>query len=80
MGSRRHINLPGTRVNLPALPAKDIACIDVGAGIGADFFATPASPPLLWLFPFPGPLILLLPGRREMFLEEGDGFAVEAFD
>jgi pyruvate kinase len=39
MGSRRHINLPGTRVNLPGLTEKDIACLDVAAEIGVDFVA-----------------------------------------
>jgi pyruvate kinase len=39
LGSRRHINLPGTRVNLPGLTEKDIACLDLAAEIGADFVA-----------------------------------------
>jgi pyruvate kinase len=37
LGSRRHINLPGVRVNLPSLTAKDLADISLGAEIGADF-------------------------------------------
>jgi pyruvate kinase len=39
LGSRRHINLPGVRVNLPALTDKDLADIEVGIQIGVDFFA-----------------------------------------
>ena len=39
LGSRRHINLPGVRVNLPALTDKDMADIDVGIELGVDFFA-----------------------------------------
>jgi pyruvate kinase len=37
LGSRRHINLPGVRVNLPPLTAKDLADISVGVEMGADF-------------------------------------------
>jgi pyruvate kinase len=37
LGSRRHINLPGVRVNLPSLTAKDLADISVGVEMGADF-------------------------------------------
>jgi pyruvate kinase len=37
LGSRRHINLPGVRVNLPSLTAKDRADISVGVEVGADF-------------------------------------------
>jgi pyruvate kinase len=37
LGSRRHINLPGARVNLPSLTAKDLADISVGVEVGADF-------------------------------------------
>jgi pyruvate kinase len=37
LGSRRHINLPGIRVNLPSLTAKDLADISVGVEMGADF-------------------------------------------
>jgi pyruvate kinase len=39
MGSRRHINLPGVRVNLPALTEKDIADVKVGVEIGVDYVA-----------------------------------------
>ena len=39
MGSRRHINLPGVRLNLPALTEKDISDIGVAAECEADFVA-----------------------------------------
>lgn len=39
LGSRRHINLPGVRVSLPALTAKDMADIAVGLEVGVDFIA-----------------------------------------
>ncbi len=39
LGSRRHINLPGVRVRLPALTAKDRADIAVGVEEEVDFFA-----------------------------------------
>lgn len=39
LGSRRHINLPGVRVNLPALTDKDIADVEHGIDIGVDFIA-----------------------------------------
>jgi pyruvate kinase len=39
MGSRRHINLPGVKVNLPPLTEKDLADIAVGAALGVDFVA-----------------------------------------
>jgi len=39
LGSRRHINLPGVKVNLPALTAKDLADIAVGLEVGVDFIA-----------------------------------------
>ena len=39
LGSRRHINLPGARVRLPALTAKDRADIAVGVEEKVDFFA-----------------------------------------
>ncbi len=39
MGSRRHINLPGIRLNLPALTEKDHADIKVAAECQADFVA-----------------------------------------
>ncbi|MEO0794138.1 MAG: pyruvate kinase [Verrucomicrobiota bacterium] len=39
MGNRRHINLPGTRISLPALTDKDSGDIAVGVEEGVDFFA-----------------------------------------
>jgi len=39
LGSRRHINLPGVRVNLPALTEKDIQDVELGIQIGVDFIA-----------------------------------------
>jgi pyruvate kinase len=39
LGSRRHINLPGVRVNLPALTEKDMSDIDLGIDLGVDYFA-----------------------------------------
>jgi pyruvate kinase len=39
LGSRRHINLPGVRVSLPALTAKDLADIAVGLEMGVDYIA-----------------------------------------
>ncbi len=39
MGSRRHINLPGVHVNLPALTEKDIKDIAVGIEEKIEFFA-----------------------------------------
>lgn len=39
MGSRRHINLPGTRVNLPALTEHDLSHIELAVAIGVDFMA-----------------------------------------
>lgn len=39
MGSRRHINLPGVKVNLPPLTAKDLEDIAVGASVGVDYVA-----------------------------------------
>jgi pyruvate kinase len=39
LGSRRHINLPGIHVNLPALTKKDIADVSLGAQLGVDFVA-----------------------------------------
>ena len=39
MGSRRHINLPGIRVNLPPLTKKDILDIDLAAELAVDFIA-----------------------------------------
>ena len=39
LGSRRHINLPGVNVNLPALTEKDIADVALGCELGVDFIA-----------------------------------------
>jgi len=39
LGSRRHINLPGVKVNLPPLTEKDLADVELGAAIGVDFVA-----------------------------------------
>jgi pyruvate kinase len=39
LGSRRHINLPGVRVNLPPLTPKDIADVILGAELGVDYVA-----------------------------------------
>ena len=39
LGSRRHINLPGVKVNLPPLTEKDLADVAVGAETGVDFVA-----------------------------------------
>src|SRR5882724_6505304 len=39
LGSRRHINLPGVKVSLPALTTKDIADVKLGLEIGVDFIA-----------------------------------------
>ncbi|MCS6771092.1 MAG: pyruvate kinase [Kiritimatiellae bacterium] len=39
LGSRRHINLPGVRVNLPALTDKDIRDVELGIELGVDFIA-----------------------------------------
>ena len=39
LGSRRHINLPGVKVSLPALTAKDIADVKVGLEVGVDMIA-----------------------------------------
>lgn len=39
LGSRRHINLPGVRVSLPALTDKDIEDVDLGIEVGVDFIA-----------------------------------------
>lgn len=39
LGSRRHINLPGIHVNLPALTKKDIADVALGTELGVDFVA-----------------------------------------
>lgn len=39
LGSRRHINLPGVRVNLPPLTEKDIADVKLGCELEVDFIA-----------------------------------------
>src|SRR3954466_9243569 len=39
LGSRRHINLPGVKVSLPALTAKDIADVQLGLELAVDFIA-----------------------------------------
>src|SRR6266567_3962303 len=39
LGSRRHINLPGVKVSLPALTAKDLADVEVGLRLGVDYIA-----------------------------------------
>ncbi len=39
LGSRRHINLPGVKVDLPALTAKDRDDVAVGCEVGVDFYA-----------------------------------------
>src|SRR5437879_2068251 len=39
LGSRRHINLPGVKVSLPALTAKDIADVRLGLELAVDFIA-----------------------------------------
>jgi pyruvate kinase len=39
LGSRRHINLPGVRVNLPALTEKDIEDVALGCKLGVDFIS-----------------------------------------
>ena len=39
LGSRRHINLPGVKVSLPALTAKDLADVAVGLQLAVDYIA-----------------------------------------
>lgn len=39
LGSRRHINLPGVKVSLPALTEKDISDVKLGLELGVDFIA-----------------------------------------
>ncbi|MEQ1913064.1 MAG: pyruvate kinase, partial [Vicinamibacterales bacterium] len=39
LGSRRHINLPGVEVNLPALTEKDERDVRAGVAAGVDFYA-----------------------------------------
>ena len=37
LGSRRHINLPGVHISLPALTKKDISDVRLGADLGVEF-------------------------------------------
>jgi pyruvate kinase len=39
LGSRRHINLPGVKVSLPALTSKDIKDVKLGLELAVDFIA-----------------------------------------
>lgn len=39
LGSRRHINLPGVKVNLPPLTEKDLADVALGAELGVDMIS-----------------------------------------
>lgn len=39
LGSRRHINLPGVKVSLPALTGKDVSDVKLGLELGVDFIA-----------------------------------------
>ncbi len=39
LGSRRHINLPGVRVSLPALTGKDLLDVALGLELGVDYIA-----------------------------------------
>src|SRR3954467_14640226 len=39
LGSRRHINLPGVKVSLPALTEKDIADVQLGLELAVDYIA-----------------------------------------
>ncbi len=39
LGSRRHINLPGVRVDLPSLTNKDKKDVEFGVELGFDYFA-----------------------------------------
>jgi pyruvate kinase len=39
LGSRRHINLPGVKVSLPALTGKDLQDVALGLELGVDFIA-----------------------------------------
>ena len=39
LGNRRHINLPGIHVQLPAITDKDIADLNIGVELGFDFYA-----------------------------------------
>ena len=39
LSSRKHINLPGVRIQLPSLTEKDLRDVQTGIDIGVDFFA-----------------------------------------
>src|SRR5213594_641776 len=39
LGSRRHINLPGVRVSLPSMTAKDLTDVQTGLEAGVDYIA-----------------------------------------
>ena len=39
LGSRRHINLPGVKVSLPALTSKDLKDVELGLEVGVDYIA-----------------------------------------
>src|SRR5216117_1619880 len=39
LGSRRHINLPGVKVSLPALTSKDLGDVEIGLQAGVDYIA-----------------------------------------
>ena len=39
LGSKRHVNLPGVRVNLPSLTSKDLEDISFGVKNKVDFIA-----------------------------------------
>ena len=39
LGSRRHINLPGVKVSLPALTAKDLADLELGRELAVEYVA-----------------------------------------
>ena len=39
LGSKRHVNLPGVRINLPAITPKDRQDIEFGLGLDVDFVA-----------------------------------------
>src|SRR5437870_1409448 len=66
LGSRRHINLPGVKVSLPALTAKDIADVKLGLELGVDFIALSFVREArdlvqlrgLFIFPKPHPLVI----------------------
>src|SRR2546422_2040169 len=39
LGSRRHINLPGVKISLPALTSKDLGDVEIGLQAGVDYIA-----------------------------------------